>query len=134
MDFRALAVDAVVPLDGEIVMLERNHPPEEGTWVLPGGMVEADETAAAACARETAEEIGLDVRPVSLIGLYDDPDRDERGNVSAAYRCRPVGNIDPEPLEEARRVATFAPDDLPEMGFDHARIVADGIESRPDGA
>jgi 8-oxo-dGTP diphosphatase len=130
MDFRALAVDAVVPLDGEIVMLERNHPPEEGTWVLPGGMVEADETAAAACARETAEEIGLDVRPVSLIGLYDDPDRDERGNVSAAYLCLSTDGRAPRPRAEARRVDTFAPTSLPETGFDHARIVADAMDVR----
>lgn len=134
-NLRALAADGVV-LTGEtsgsvpeVVLIERNHPPYEGHWVLPGGMVERHETAAAACAREVEEEIGLDVEVESFVGLYDDPERDERGNVSAAYLCRPVGedadDAEPEPKEEANGVETFAFDDLPEMGFDHREIVAD---------
>lgn len=131
---RALATDGVVFVDGQVVLLERTHPPFEGRWVLPGGMVERGETAAEACVREVREEVGLEVTVEGFVGLYDDPDRDERGNVSAAYRCRPVGDADPAPREEARRVATFAPGDRPEMGFDHARIVDDAVESRRDGA
>jgi 8-oxo-dGTP diphosphatase len=132
MDCRALAVDAVISIAGEIVLLERTHPPEEGTWVLPGGMVEADETAADACVREVEEEVGLDVEPVSLVGLYDDPERDRRGNVSAAYLCLPTAESDaaPRARAEARRVGTFAPASLPELGFDHAQIVADAMRVR----
>jgi 8-oxo-dGTP diphosphatase len=125
---RALATDGVVFLDGEVVLLERAHPPFEGRWVLPGGMVERGETAEVACVREVREEVGLEVTVEGFVGLYDDPDRDERGNVSAAYRCLPLGGADPEPREEASRVDTFDPGDLPEMGFDHARIVADAAD------
>jgi len=124
---RALATDGVVLVGGEVALLERDHPPHEGDWVLPGGMVERDERAREACAREVREEVGLTVRPVSFVGLYDDPDRDERGNVSAAYLCVPTGDGEPTAREEARRVATFPPDDLPALGFDHARIVADAL-------
>ncbi|MFB6131738.1 MAG: NUDIX domain-containing protein [Salinigranum sp.] len=127
-NLRALATDGVVVFDGEVALIERSHPPQEGHWVLPGGLVEREETAREACAREVREEIGVDADPVAFVGLYDDPDRDERGNVSAAYRCRPRGEASPEAREEARRVATFPPDDLPEMGFDHARIVVDAFE------
>lgn len=129
MDVRALATDGVVLLDGDVVLLERTHPPHEGEWVLPGGLVEPDERARAACRREIKEEVGLDVEPVAFVGLYDEPDRDERGNVSAAYRCRPVeANPEPAAREEARQVATFDPADLLGMGFDHARIVADAVD------
>ncbi|MFW5903621.1 MAG: NUDIX domain-containing protein [archaeon] len=131
---RALATDGVVFVDGEVVLLERTHPPFEGDWVLPGGMVDRGETAAEACVREVREEVGLAVTVEEFVGLYDDPDRDERGNVSAAYRCRPVGDARPEPREEASQVEAFDPTGLPDMGFDHARIVADAVESRPDGA
>lgn len=55
---RALATDGIVLLDGEVLLLERTHDPHEGEWVLPGGMVERGETAAAACEREVAEEVG----------------------------------------------------------------------------
>ncbi|MFB6157500.1 MAG: NUDIX domain-containing protein [Haloferacaceae archaeon] len=125
---RALATDAVITVDGEVVLVERAHPPCEGSWVLPGGLVEPDETAREACVREVREEAGLDVRVEGFVGLYDDPERDERGNVSAAYRCTPVGEASPRPGDEVRRVGTFDPTALPETGFDHARIVADAVD------
>jgi 8-oxo-dGTP diphosphatase len=125
---RALATDAVIVLDGEVVLLERNHPPHEGEWVLPGGLVEPDETAREACVREVAEEVGLDVTIEECVGLYDDPDRDERGNVSAAFRCRPVAADErPEAREEAARVDTFDPTALPDVGFDHEWIITDAL-------
>lgn len=101
VEVRALTTDAVIELNGEVLLLERNHPPFEGSWVLPGGLVEQDETAREACVRETKEEVGLDVTVEEFVGLYDDPDRDERGNVSAAYRCTPLGDQTPKPREEA---------------------------------
>ena len=127
-DVRALATDAVVVVDGEVLLMERAHDPHEGAWVLPGGLVEPDETAREACVRETREEVGLDVEATDFVGLYDDPGRDPRGNVSAAFRCVPTADDpDPDPGEEARAVETFPPGDLPETGFDHAEIVADGV-------
>jgi 8-oxo-dGTP diphosphatase len=127
VEVRALATDAVIVLDGEVLLLERAHSPFEGSWVLPGGLVETDETAREACVREVNEEVGLDVAVEAFVGLYDDPDRDERGNVSAAYRCTPVFDDTPTPREEARQVGTFDPTDLPEMGFDHERIITDAL-------
>lgn len=125
---RLLAADAVIFDDGELLLMERTHDPYEGDWVLPGGLVEPDETARWACAREVTEEIGLEVAVGSLIGLYDDPGRDPRGNVSVAYRCRPQQNAAPEPREEAARVEWFPTDELPELGFDHAEIVGDALQ------
>jgi len=127
-DVRPLAADGVVQIDGDVVLMQRAHDPFEGTWVLPGGVVERDESARAACEREIAEEIGIDVDAELFVGLYDDPGRDPRGNVSAAFRCRPADGADPVPREEASEVDTFALGDLPEMGFDHERIVRDAFE------
>ena len=126
-DLRALATDAVILTGDGVVLIERNHPPHGGAWVLPGGMVERGERARTACAREVREEVGMAVRPVSFVGLYDAPDRDPRGNVSAAFLCLPTRGGEPEPRSEARRVGTFDPADLPELGFDHGRIVADAL-------
>lgn len=127
VDVRALTADAVIVLDREVVLLERDHPPFERSWVLPGGLVEPDETAREACIRETKEEVGLDVTIDEFVGLYDDPDRDERGNASVAYRCTPRGDQTPKPREEAAQVETFDPENLPEMGFDHEQIVTDAL-------
>ena len=126
---RPLATDGVVVLDGEVLVMERTHDPYEGYWVLPGGFVEREERAREACVREVQEEVGLDVEVEEFVGLYDDPDRDERGTVSAAYRCRPVADDPrPEPREEARRVRTVDPGGLPPMGFDHAEIISGAFE------
>ena len=130
MDARSLTTDAVISVNGSVVLLERSHPPFEGHWVLPGEYVERGETVHEACAREVREEVGLDVEVADMVGLSDDPDRDERGNVSVAYRCTPVDDATPTAREEAERVDLVDHTDLPAMGFDHERIVADAI--RPD--
>lgn len=128
MDTRPLGTDAVILLDGELVMLERTHEPYEGSWVLPGGYVETDERAREACVRETREEVGLDISPITFLGLYDAPDRDRRNTVSAAFLCRPSEpDQTPEPLEEAKTVETVDPERLDgrEIGFDHREIIRD---------
>ena len=130
-ELRPLAADGLVLQEGRVLLLERDHPPFEGAWVLPGGFVERDERAREAAAREVREEVGLDVEATTFVGLYDDPDRDERGTVSAAYECRPLADEPaPEPADEARRVAWHPVEDLPSMGFDHAEMVADAREAR----
>ncbi|WP_306055362.1 NUDIX hydrolase [Natronococcus wangiae] len=129
---RVLATDGVVLVDGQVVLIQRDHEPYAGQWVLPGGLVERGETARTACEREIAEEIGLTVVAEQFVGLYDEPGRDPRGNVSAAFRCAAVNDEDPQPLEEARAVEVFDSDNLPSMGFDHERIVADTLELKSE--
>ena len=130
-DVRALTADGVVFFDEEVVLLERNHEPYEGSWVLPGGFVEPGERAATAAAREVEEEIGLRVEPTAFVGLFDAPDRDPRHTVSAAFVCEPFDD-DPTPRarEEATRVNAFDPEDLPELGFDHADVLAAALDVR----
>jgi len=43
-----------------------------GQWALPGGRIDAGETAAEAACRELAEEVGLAVTPEGILGLLDD--------------------------------------------------------------
>ncbi len=122
--YRILAVDGVVFLNDKIILLKRNHPPFEGYWVLPGGIVEQGETVKEAVKREVHEEIGIKVEVNEFIDLYDDPDRDERGNISASYICkRKEGK--PTAREEAYEVDCFSLDSLPELGFDHKKIIKD---------
>lgn len=57
----------------EKILLTRRT--DNGRWCLPGGRMEAGESAAEACAREVREETGLEVRLVRLVGVYSDPHR-----------------------------------------------------------
>ncbi|WP_227132972.1 NUDIX domain-containing protein [Halorubellus salinus] len=128
-DVRALTADGVVFVDDAVVLLERDHPPYEGSWVLPGGFVEPDERAATAAAREVEEEIGMTVEPTAFVGLFDAPDRDPRHTASAAYVCEPVdADATPEARAEATQVGTFDPENPPELGFDHAEILGAALD------
>jgi ADP-ribose pyrophosphatase YjhB (NUDIX family) len=48
---------------------------DNGTWCLPGGMIEPGESVSEGCAREVLEETGLKVRIIRLTGVYSDPDQ-----------------------------------------------------------
>lgn len=51
---------AVVPRDGEILMIERNRGDYTGYWALPGGKIEQGEHVSEAAEREIMEETGLE--------------------------------------------------------------------------
>ena len=45
----------------DVLLIQRNRPPSEGLWTLPGGRLEPGETAERCAIRELKEELGLDV-------------------------------------------------------------------------
>lgn len=54
----------------EVLLIQRNRAPSEGLWTLPGGRLEAGETAEQCAAREVKEELGLSafaLRPVTVL-------------------------------------------------------------------
>ena len=70
-DAPRVAVGAVV-LDGDRVLLvRRGHPPGQGKWSIPGGLVHLGERIEDALVREIEEESGLRVRLLGLCGVID---------------------------------------------------------------
>jgi 8-oxo-dGTP diphosphatase len=45
----------------DVLLIQRNRPPSEGLWTLPGGRLEPGETIEACAVREVKEELGLTV-------------------------------------------------------------------------
>src|SRR5262245_18323601 len=121
---RAVTVAGVVVRDGEVLIIRRGGEPQRGRLALPGGYVDFEETTSEACAREVLEETSLQVRVLGLVGFYDDPHRSPTQTISFAYLCEPTGG-DPTAGDDAAEVAWYPIDAVPELAFDHSRIVAD---------
>ncbi len=69
---RVACVGALVRDDrGRLLLVRRGTEPERGRWSVPGGRVEAGETAVEAVVREVAEETGLAVVPTGLAGTVE---------------------------------------------------------------
>lgn len=118
----ALTVDAVVFRDGGVVLIRRKNPPFEGMLALPGGFVDPDETAEAACVRELREETGLAVHQLHLIGVYSHPDRDPRGRVvSVAFVAEADGTV--RAGDDAEAVSIVKNWREAELAFDHRNII-----------
>jgi 8-oxo-dGTP diphosphatase len=59
---------AVIVHDGRVLMIRRRVAEGELSWQFPAGGIEAGETAEDAAVRETAEETGLTVEAVKVLG------------------------------------------------------------------
>ena len=126
----ALTVDCVVfGLDDEdlkALLIQRDLPPFEGHWALPGGFVRLDETLEDAARRELSEETGLERVYLEQLCTIGDIDRDPRERVVtvAYYALVKLSDHRVHAATDAREAAWFAIDDLPDLAFDHEKILA----------
>jgi len=129
-----LTVDVVVLSEAatpNLLLVERAYPPFAGEWALPGGFVEERELLTDAAPRELAEETGLRVGSLRLLGVYDTPGRDPRGwTVSVVYLATVPAQEAVSGADDARDARWFPADTLPKLAFDHAAIVSDALERR----
>ncbi|MBN9348129.1 MAG: NUDIX domain-containing protein, partial [Devosia sp.] len=56
-----LAASVAIVRRDDLLLIQRNRPPSEGLWTLPGGRLEPGETPEQCAIRELKEELGLDV-------------------------------------------------------------------------
>lgn len=116
-----------------VLLVERGAEPWRGTRALPGGFVHPDEGLDDAAARELTEETGVRDVPGHLeqLASYGDPGRDPRMRVvSVAYLALAPDLPEPHAGTDAAAAAWVPVDDAlaGPLAFDHARILADGVE------
>jgi len=130
----SLTVDAVVFLkEGDmlkILLIKRKHPPYEDCWALPGGFVDMDESLEVAAQRELKEETGLDNIKLTQLGTFGDVDRDPRGRtVSVVYYGETtINNCVVKGDDDAAEAKWFDINNLPELSFDHDKIVKKAVD------
>ena len=124
----ALTVDIVVFAladELQVMLIERDLPPFEGPWALPGGFVHIDETLETAARRELQEETGLRKVFVEQLYTFDGVTRDPRERiVSVAYYA--LVNQQGHTVRastDARQAKWFAVKKLPKLAFDHNEIM-----------
>jgi len=130
----AITVDTIVfGLDDDdlkVLLIQRALPPYEGMWALPGGFVHVDESLDDAARRELEEETGVAGLFLEQLYTFGGVHRDPRERVVtvAYYALVNLVDHDINPTTDARDAAWFALDDLPELAFDHATILATAHE------
>ena len=113
-------------LDGRLNVLlsQRDEPPQIGVWNLPGGFVSETEQPRQTAQRKLTENTGVGAVYLEQLQTYADPDRDSRGWIpTLAY----LALIDAAVLAEDSAARWFRVDELPELAFDHAQVVVDGV-------
>lgn len=119
-----------------VLLIERAGHPFRGFWALPGGFRDPDESLDAAARRELAEETGVDLDDAHIeqLATFGDPGRDPRGDViSVAYMAFVPDLPLPTAGSDAAAARFWPVEDLegadaPELAFDHAEIIAAGVE------
>lgn len=125
-----LTVDGIAIFEGKLVLIKRKNPPFRGRYALPGGWVEVGETVETAAMREFLEETGLGTRIKKLFGVYSDPSRDPRGHTaSVVFELEIIGGK-LQGGDDAAEAVLFELDAIPELAFDHGKIVSDWLAAK----
>jgi 8-oxo-dGTP diphosphatase len=138
----------------DVLLVQRGVPPYTGQWALPGGFVKSrpgaddrvvEEGLDDAAVRELAEETGQHLGRIHLeqLATYGTPGRDPRMRViSVAYLVFAPELPEPRAGSDAQAAAWIPVESLGlaeggggqrpgttrRLAFDHARILADGLE------
>ena len=111
--------------DLKVLLIQRQIEPFIHRWALPGGFVRMDESTDDAALRELEEETGITKVYLEQLYTFSDIDRDPRGRVVtvAYYALAKLSDHRIRAATDAENVAWFDVDDLPQLAFDHHKIL-----------
>jgi len=124
---RGVTIDALIIRDDKILLIKRNAEPFKGFWALPGGYVDWDEKVEDTVKREVLEEVSLNLISLDLIGIFSDPRRHPKQCIDIAYFVEAEGNV--KAGDDASEYKWVAIDNLPELAFDHKKIIGYYLEN-----
>ena len=105
-------VAVTIPVrDGRVLLARRAIEPAHGLWTFPGGYVDWGESVSHAARREMREEVGLDLEPEGLVGIYS---YEEAPVVIVAYHVTiPNGLEAKADVHEVSETGYFARHEIP---------------------
>jgi 8-oxo-dGTP diphosphatase len=126
----AITVDTVILKDllssARILSIKRKNEPFKNSWALPGGFLEETENLKEGAKRELLEETGLEVEVLNQLKTYGDLNRDPRGRtISIAFIGKLNKEVKIKAGDDAKEADWFSLDELPELAFDHSKIIED---------
>jgi ADP-ribose pyrophosphatase YjhB (NUDIX family) len=121
----------VVDADGRLLLGRRAIEPYYGMWDTIGGFLHEGEDVLDGLRREVREETGLEVEPVSFLGVWNDrygDGPDAVHTLNLFWVARVVAG-EPIPADDVSELAWFASDQLPGRGELAFTRVADVVEA-----
>jgi 8-oxo-dGTP pyrophosphatase MutT (NUDIX family) len=120
-------VAAIIRDETGRILFQKGH---DGTWSLPAGAIEPGENPAQAIVREVREEIGLQVKPEGIVGVfggngfrYQYPNGDRVEYTVILFECSSEGSSEQFDNEEALCLDYFAPEALPPLGLAYPKSI-----------
>jgi 8-oxo-dGTP diphosphatase len=116
-----VGVGSIVIEGDRVLLVKRVHPPIQGQWSIPGGVLEVGELIRDAAKREVREETGLEIEPGELLGVFDRVLRDPEKRVQYHYvlidfLCHRIGG-DLQAASDAAEARWFTLEELPALSL-----------------
>jgi 8-oxo-dGTP diphosphatase len=114
----------------KVLLVKRGIEPFAGHYAIPGGFVLENESLDQAAMRELREETGVAEVYLEQLYSFGDPKRDPRGRVVtvAYYALISAEHSQLRAGSDAAAAAWFAVDAVPDLAFDHPKILAYAVE------
>lgn len=112
-----------------LLLIQRQKPPYQGCWALPGGKLDANESVEQAAARELREETGITGIALRQYHVFSEPGRDPRGHsISVAFYGFAETATEASAGDDASAAAWFNLSALPHLAFDHEHIIHEALQ------
>ena len=109
-----------------VLLIRRGNEPFKNKWALPGGFIEMEELLEEACKRELLEETGIKLEKMTQFKTYDEVARDPRHRtISVVFTAELDNRVEAEGGDDAVQADWFPLHNLPELAFDHEKILKD---------
>ena len=117
---------------GRLLLSRRAVDPFAGKWDLPGGFLDEGEHPLDCLRRELKEEAGVEIEPLSFVGVWTDVYGDRGLATLNLYWTARIVNGEPAAADDVDEFRWFAPEEVPrkDLAFDHLPDVVSALRDQ----